>query len=182
MINHPRNERTSEKKQEQGILVAATIPYPPIEVAGKNRNYAAILSRDMASSQGEITAITQYLWNSWRWESGYSEMVEVFREIAMVEMHHLDILGKLIILLGGNPAFRAVFPRQQIAWNGTMVQQGQTIQTALRENLRSEQIAADNYRKHAMVIQDSLVSDMLLRLALDEDIHIKILEGYLEQF
>ena len=45
--------------------VKADAPYPPLTVEGPNRQYARMLTMDLASDKSEMTAITQYLYQGW---------------------------------------------------------------------------------------------------------------------
>lgn len=94
----PMNQEKAEK-----IPVAASEPYPPIKVEGKNHHYAQLLGQDLASSWGEMSAIYGYLYQHWILNKPQAALQTVLFRIAKVEMHHLNILGQLIRMLGGDP-------------------------------------------------------------------------------
>lgn len=169
------------RKPIEKIPVAAQGPYPPIEVQGKNHHYAQLLSQDLASSRGEMTAIYQYLYQDWILEKRHAGLKEVLLGIAKVEMHHLNILGQLIQLLGGEPRCMSFGGHNPVVWNGNMVNYNKGLRQILSYNIVCEQSAADSYLKHAQMIHDDPVSAMLRRLAQDELVHRDIFSGFLKE-
>lgn len=164
-------------KENGKVDAAAPDPYPPLEVEGPNPQYARLLGLDLASSKGETTSITQYLYQSWTLPD-FDNVTHILRQIAVVEMHHLDMLGTLIEKLGGNPKFMAVQNRPTV-WNGGMVSYNRTPAMALRDDLMMEQAAIDTYRKQLMMIHDSHVCAVIRRILMDEEIHLLILKRLL---
>lgn len=160
--------------------VFADGPYPPVEVEGPNLQYARMLAIDFASGKSEMTSVTQYVYQSWVLAPQFAEVAETMHCIAMVEMHHLDILGNLITLLGGNPQYYAAPARRPMVWNGNMVNYSQTVAMAMRQNMALEKAAIDTYRRQAAVIQDAHIVAILNRIIQDEDVHMRIFRKYLD--
>ena len=79
-------------------------PYPPIHPQ-KNPCYARLLAEDYAGVQSELTAIAQYLYQSVLTQTEPA-LAKTLARIAQDEMHHLQILAKLIHALGGDPHYR----------------------------------------------------------------------------
>ncbi|MFY9534584.1 manganese catalase family protein, partial [Clostridium sp.] len=86
-------------------LYRAKLPYPPIVVVKPNKHYAEIIQTSFAGAVSEFSAISQYIYHHLRTEDQYPEISKALESIAIVEMYHLEILGKLIIKLGGNPGY-----------------------------------------------------------------------------
>ena len=156
----------NQEKAEK-IPVAASEPYPPIKVEGKNHHYAQLLGRDLASSWGEVSAIYGYLYQHWILNNPQAALQTVLFRIAKVEMHHLNILGQLIRMLGGDPKCMYSSGHNPMVWNGNMVNYNKGIRQILSYDIVSEQSAADGYLKQAQIIKDPHVSAMLRRLAQD---------------
>ena len=85
------------------------LPYPPIQVGGKNEAYANLLSIDYCGSVSELSAITQYINNENRISCENCSLAKTFLGIAVAEMMHLQKLGEMIVLLGGNVGFTAKY-------------------------------------------------------------------------
>ncbi len=163
------------------VPVEAASPYPEIRVVGVNPRYAELLLQDISDAKGEMTALYQYIYQDWCFRHQFQELACLLRRIAAVEMRHLDILGRLNLLLGGNPILRTQAANPQTAWNGNMIYYGRNIKPLLADNVSLERAAADAYLAQAEVIQDPFVAAMLKRLALDEQIHHHLFTSYLSQ-
>ena len=82
-------------------MYAANKPYPNINVKRRNTDHAKLLLHDYAGINGEDTAIHQYFYQSLIVPN--KNLSEDLKHISEVEMKHLDILGRLIELLGIKP-------------------------------------------------------------------------------
>lgn len=153
--------------------------YPNVAVSEKNLRYAHILMPDFASAASEMTTVHQYLFQSWTISNDYQGIRRLIQRMAVVEQHHFSILGQLITLLGDQPECRSSDPESY--WCGDMVDYSCDVQTLLSKNAESERFAAKAYAKQAQEIKDPLVSKMLARLSLDEELHCKIFSDFLAQ-
>ncbi len=81
--------------------IMVDLPYPPLRVKGKNCDYAQLLKVDYCGAVSEMSAITQYINNENRLFLERCSMAKTLLGIAMAEMMHLQKLGELIFLLGG---------------------------------------------------------------------------------
>ena len=163
------------------LAVAVQSPYPPVKVTEPNRRYASLLLQDIASQHGEMTAISQYLYENWILGQDKPEIAETVMRIAQVEMHHIHILGKLVVLLGGNPIFRSNPCNCNSAWNGNMPQYQSNFKQLLTHNISMELTAINDYTAQAESIKDPFVRDILLRIAEDEKLHCQIFRSLLEK-
>ena len=158
----------------------ASSPYPPAELERQNLRYAQILHQDTASAQGEFTAVTLYIYQSWLFDAVSPEAGKTMREVAIVEMHHLDLLSQVINLLGGDPTFSAVRNNRCVVWNGSMVNYCKSFSQMLRYNIKSEQEAVAAYRRHLALIKDVHIQALIERIIEDEEIHLSIFRQMLE--
>ena len=162
-----------------GITYTAKGSYPSIEVTAPSKRYAQYLLQDFTASKGELSAITLYLYQMWILRESHPDFSHDLKEIAGVEMHHLDMLGQLITLLGGEPQYRTTSFNRYTAWSGNYVSYERSYKQILKNNIASEQYAYNKYLMQARTIKDKKVASILLRIAEDEKIHIGIFENYL---
>ncbi len=108
-----------------------------------------------------------------------ADLAASLRKIAQVEMHHLNLLGKLITALGGNPIYRSYPYKRPAFWSSGVLQYQCHIEKALHISIAGEQTAVDSYRHLSKLIQDSDVTKVLQRIVLDEEIHIHFFQDYL---
>lgn len=165
-------------ENQKQILVANSAPYPPIMAFQPNKEYAEMILPAIRQDNSEVTAIMTYIYQHWVLSENYSGLSDTISRIAKVEMHHLDMLGKLIRILGGNPKFQK---DKCNFWNAMVVNYTQDIRDVLIDNIRAEEAAAAFYRKQASLIRDRYVCAVLNRIALDEMLHIQIFRSYLEK-
>lgn len=162
--------------------IIMALPYPEIRVAEQNREYANILCHDYAGAVSEFSTITQYVNSENRMVCEHCAMAKTIIGIAMAEMIHLQMIGELIFLLGGNIDFSV---RMRNGQSRMWTPQYLNLQAAPREILiaaiDSEKKAINQYTSHRKMINDKYVNAVLLRIIQDEEYHIMILQGLLRE-
>lgn len=157
------------------------LPYPPIQVREKNRMYANILSFDYCGPVSEMSAITQYITDESRLSREKCAVAKTILGIAMAEMIHLQKLGELIVLLGGNVDFIA---RQnngkRLMWTPEYLKSPENTRSILQSGIEDEQAAINQYKMHIRNIQDEYVGAVLARIIQDEEYHIMLLRALME--
>lgn len=161
-------------------LCTLPIPYPEIRVEGENKNYAKMLSIAYAGADGELSTILNYIYSHIITEgkNPYS-LCDVLECIAVVEMRHFKTLGKLIFLLGDDPKFYSAMGRRSFFNTGNLAYAGD-ISQILKNAIAGEKKTADLYRELSKVISDTYIRQILERIILDEEHHIKIFSELLE--
>lgn len=153
------------------------LPYPPIQVQEKNQAYANLLSIDYCGSVSEMTAITQYINNENCLSCEKCSMAKTILGIAMAEMIHLQKLGELIFLLGGNVNFTANYRNGQKMWTPEYVTIMENPEKVIVSNIEAERAAIKQYKMHMQMIKDGFVNRVLARIILDEEYHIMLLQA-----
>ena len=135
--------------------------------------------QDAASAKSEMTAIYQYLYQHWFLRDQHRDLSRLLMGISKVEMMHLDILGELVVLLGGNPKSQAVCDNRCVYWHGGMVNYSTDVRSMLLADLAAEQAAVERYTLHSNIIKDPYVAAVLGILAEDEKVHVRLFTEYL---
>lgn len=157
------------------------LPYPPIQVKGKNPVYANLLSMDYCGAVSEMSAITQYINNENRMSSEQCPLAKIILGIAMAEMIHLQKLGELIYLLGGKIDFIARQPNgKQNMWNPSYLKIPENTKKMIWADIESEKAAINQYKMHINAMNDNYVNDILVRIIKDEEYHIVLLKSLME--
>ena len=154
-------------------------PYPEVKVTAPNKYYAKIIMDDYAGRISEFSAISQYLYHKFSMSSQYSELAGIIGNISIVEMHHMEMLAKIIKLLGYEPLFQN---SANIPWNAKYVYYGKDVCDQLRGDLKSEFEAIHIYEQNIQVIKDPYIQDVLNRIILDEKVHVKIFEEQIKKY
>lgn len=154
------------------------LPYPPTQVREKNQAYANLLSNDYCGSVSEMSAITQYINNENRLSCEKCPMAKIILGIAMAEMIHLQKLGELIFLLGGNIDFVAKLRNgRQKMWTPEYLTTPENAEKMILVDIDSEKAAINQYRMHIKMVHDDCVNAVLERIIQDEEYHIMLLQA-----
>lgn len=151
-------------------------PYPPIQVREQNRYYADLLTIDYCGSVSEMTAIMQYLYGQNHLSLCQCPKASVILGIAMTEMIHMQMLGQMILLLGGRTDYSVNTRSGPVFWTPQYVNFAEQEAEILSANIDGEREAINQYRKHMSMIGDECVTALLRRIIQDEEYHIMLLQ------
>ena len=160
------------------MKVKLDIPYPEVKVEEKNLYYADILSQDYAGKVSETTASFLYSYQHFCKFDENEEISDIIEEISIVEMKHLEMLGKTIKLLGKDPIYKTCEATRGdcIMWEPKYVNYSTDLKEMLRIDIDSESNAIKNYEHHKKIIEDKYIKEMLSRIILDEKRHLEIFQ------
>lgn len=181
-ISEVDNKISVCNKKNSHSNYSVDLPYPPVKVDGKNMTYANILSNDFAGRVSEFSAISQYINHELRITVKDNNVAEAIKKISMVEMHHLQIIGELIVLLGGDPKYAINKKGKWLNWTPDFIDYGTTIKSMIEYDIKGEVLAINQYNKHIEEINDENIKAILRRIIEDEENHINILEGLLKKY
>ncbi len=162
----------------KNMIYCSDLAYPPICVAGKNRIYAQAMLSNMGGSNSEISAVSLYFYNSLV-ACAYKDIAEIFHHISIVEMHHLEIFGKLAKQLGADPRLWSQINRRMVYWTPQYNNYPTQLRMLLMNALYGEQKAVEKYTTQARRIKDENIVENLKRIIADEEIHIDIFKELL---
>lgn len=155
------------------------IPYPKIQVERKDIEIAKDLLNAYAGRVSEDSAIHDYVFQMMMQDN--EDIKKILKGISIVEMHHLEILGKLIYALGLTPLFASVENNHTKWFSGEYVNYEKNWEQTLRDNIYQEEAAIRNYEKIILKTKDENVKHILKRIILDERMHIEIFTKLLAQ-
>ncbi|MBZ9685529.1 manganese catalase family protein [Clostridium estertheticum] len=157
-------------------------PYPEVQVLSPNLYYASLLMDDYAGLVSEFTAISQYLYHYFFFKLIDKNLGELLENVAITEMHHMEIIAATVKKLGGNPIIAGSYSTCGNFWNGSFVYYGVQLCDRLKADIDSEYKAIAGYQKHIRMISDPYVQAILRRIILDEKIHIRLFNEALLKF
>lgn len=158
------------------------LPYPSVQVKEKNRVYADLLSVDYCGSVSEMSAIAQYINNENRLFCEKCPIAKTILGIAMAEMMHLQKLGELIFLLGGNPDFTAKQHNgRRKMWTPEYLVIPGNAGKMLQADIEAEKAAINQYKMHMKIINEQDINAVLTRIIKDEEYHIMILDALMKE-
>lgn len=147
------------------------LPYPKIDVNEKNLEFAKMIKKCYCGICSELTLVNQY---SYQQVLINSYLKEIFKKITKVEEEHLNILGELIISLGGDPFFTIEKRSKIFNWSTKFIKKDTSLKNILINNINSEVEIIKEYRKITLIVENENIVTILNRIILDEELHIKI--------
>lgn len=160
----------------------ANLPYPEPRTEGPNAQFANILLKDYAGMVSELTAVNLYLYQHFVSEGKFNEYAELVGGISMAEMKHLELLGETIKMLGVKPIYTDnAFPPGYL-WSAKYVNFTTLIKEMLKEDIKSEIQAIENYKYHISIIDDKYIIELLQRIIIDEELHVKLFNDIYEKY
>ncbi len=147
-------------------------PYPELRVERRNPGYAKMLSAAYAGQDGELSAILSYLYGHIVSQGKNDILSDTLECVAMIEMHHLSILGELIFLLGGDPRYINYVKRT--GFNTAMLPYHMEPARIIANAVAGEDKAIKFYESLSRSIDDKYVREVLKRIIMDEEHHLKL--------
>lgn len=149
-------------------------PYPKIENIKQDYRFGKMLYDSYAGSYGELTAITQYVYENITNEEN-KELRNVLMRVAMDEMHHLKILGELLVELGFIPYYMG---SRNNKWCSDRVKyKFSCMEEMMKYNIQTEKMAIKEYERLIENTEDKCIKDILSRIIKDEENHIRIFKA-----
>ena len=166
------------------MKVKLNLPYPEIKVEKENLYYAELLSQDYAGMVSETSASLLYSYQHFNTFDSNEEFTKIIEEVSIVEMMHLEMLGKTIKLLGKPPIYKTCEASRGdcVFWNASDINYDVDIREMLKTDIRGEMAAIKNYEHHKNIIEDKYIKELLDRIILDEKHHIEIFETLLNKY
>lgn len=153
-------------------------PFPEITVSEPNGHYAKLLLDAFADgTAAELTAVAQYIHHHLTIKE--KDVSDLQLCIALVEMHHLDIIGDLIEQLGGDPKYLRT---NKGYWQGSEVSYGDSLIQKLRLDILSEEAAIATYHYLLAEIGDPQIQRVLERIIRDEQVHLMLFLEALKKY
>lgn len=116
------------------------VPFPEVKYVVKNPMYANLLYDDLSGELGELSAITQYIYEHIEIVS-FPELSGIMLKIAIQEMKHLNLVGRLIKRLGKKLYF---IDSKGVNWNSKYVKYNfDDIVKTMKYNIETEKVAIE---------------------------------------
>lgn len=156
---------------EEILCSKKNIPYPKLMNIRQNQKYANLLYNNYAGGAGELTAVTQYIYEHIELKK-YESFSKILLSIAIEEMHHLDLVGGLIKKLGKKPYF---IDKENKNWTAKNIKYHfNNVYDMLMFNIESEKRAIADYNEAIKYTQNKSIKELLERIILDEKTHLEI--------
>ena len=137
----------------------------------QNKRYAEVLYNSFAGEEGELTSVTQYIYEHIELKK-FESFSKILLSIAIEEMQHLELIGNLIRKLGGKPYY---INKEKCFWSSKNIKYHfNSVFDMLNYNIESEKRAIEGYREAIKNTQNKSIQQLLDRIILDEQTHLEI--------
>ncbi len=163
--------------------LSINLPYPTAEQVKIDKSLAQRISFLYAGKHGELNAILQYTYHYFYFKRLEDEKTaDILMGIAFSEMHHLEILGSILLKAGIDPIYAGYLPFGCNFYKTDCVSYSKTVEKMLLDDISGELVAIDSYEKAILSITDEKIKAVLTRIKLDEELHVKALKERLEYY
>lgn len=155
-------------------MFSVDLPYPKVNVKDKNPKYIDLILLNFSSSTSEFSAINQYTYHEISYIYKNPEISKILKEISIVEMYHLKLLGEILVQLGSQPGYW-IDNKKKNYWSSKLIDYDlSSLKHILEIDINSEKEAIKQYKETICKIQDENINNILKRIILDEEIHIQL--------
>ena len=153
------------------IEVRVNEKYPKLLDVKEDKKTSAILKNLISSRAGNLSCILRYAYQSVIADKTNEEIGEIFEEIAVVKMTHMDMLMHAVSLCGGNPRFE---DDKGNMFNAGYVFYSNKLKEMLEFNIQNSIQTIQDYKNAISLIPNQSIKDLLNRLIQDETRHKEI--------
>lgn len=151
------------------------LPYPDPVALKKDEELAERLSALYAGRYSELSATTGYVYQSLILKDKYSYIADMLECLSVTEMTHFEMLGQLIVSLGGDPVIGETDRRRLYYWNGSYAESAARLEKIIPDDIRAEKRAIADYTAFMTHSDDEGVNAVIERIIKDEEHHVEIL-------
>ncbi len=139
----------------------------------RNTNYRFMRALDGAYI-GELEGISDYIYFALLSEDKFPALYQLFENHALDEMRHFDMLGGIIVEMGGNPVINANIRTKPIYV--TSDSDCDSAITMIERSLAAEYAGIENYKKLIESADNDMVRGVLGKILIDEERHVRELQ------
>ena len=156
-----------------GLVAYLKMPYPPVAVLGRNPVYAKAMLDNVGGVCSEMSEVSLYLYNH---VVTHQEQVvsQLFHDIRVTEMRHLEIFSQLAFGLGADPRLWIQAGSRKTYWSPRYNQYSVGPCSVLANSMAGEEAIIEKYRRQLDTIDDPLIQANLLRILADEEHHLEL--------
>jgi len=159
-------------------MIAVDIPYPEVNGLLEDRRSASIIYSAFIGAHSELNAIIQYVYQEFEYTSQKKdEIAKTLTGISMCEMKHFHLLGETLKALKADSIFTD-FPqyvRPSRFYRETVCEKG--LEKMLYDDIALEMQTIERYRYMLEKLTNEQVINIIERIILDEELHLKVLKG-----
>lgn len=164
------------------LIFTAEGGYPPINISERNPLYAQKMLDNMGGANSEMSAVSLYFYNNLMTDEGYEDVAYIFHKISIVEMHHLEIFGKIARAMGEDPRLWTWRYNRRVFWTPSYNNYPIEFSRLIHNSLNGELAAIEKYQCQVRTIENECIVANLQRIIRDEQVHVDIFNKIIEKY
>lgn len=164
------------------IAFTASGGYPEINIQSRNPVYARYMLDNLGGANSEMSAVSLYFYNNLITEQNYGDIAYIFHKISIVEMHHMDIFGKLALCLGEDPRLWTWRYNRRVFWTPSFNHYPTDFSRLMHNALSGELAAIEKYECQCRSIENANIVACLQRIIKDEKVHVDIFRQIIAEY
>ena len=158
------------------------LPYPSTTDFMRDECSVRIISPAYAGGASEMTAILQYIYHAVHFDcAGNKKFARILRDIAITEMHHLDMLAEMFCAMGVSPVYSACPPCFCDFYSTRNVSYSCTPQRMIMDDINGEREAIRDYERMLCKLKNEQAGAVISRIILDEQLHLETVKRMLDE-
>ena len=145
----------------------------------QNTYYASLLQDVFGGANGETKCLMQMLYFCYELSVFENEFSKVFYDIAIDDLTHHNVLGEMIVRLGGEPALCS---HSNIVFSGNDIERVKGIRQILDTAIEMKEKCILNYKILLTKIPEKEIKNILEIILCDERKHKELLENLLKKY
>ena len=157
---------------------AVDLPYPNINHLDRNSKYGEMILSDIGGLHSKMNLISLYFYNSIIFKDNH-ELSQIMEGILKIKLIHLKILSQMTFLLGVDPRLWNIQNDTFEYWSPGYNIYPKHIHSAIENIILQEENTISILYHQTNIIKEPIISNMLKRMILDDQLHVEILQNYL---
>ena len=158
------------------------IPYPSTHKLENDIHYGEMILSDLGGTYSKMNTISLYFYNHIILEKQWPKLSNAMEKVCVVKILHLKFLSKMCFQLGVDPRLWECQNDSLNYWSPNFNVYPQKIDIMLENAILQEKKTINHYQQQISQIDNQIITDMLQRIILDDELHIKIFETFLQQY
>ena len=154
------------------------ISYPNLNHLQRNTKLGYMLLSHLGGLHSKMSIVSLYFYNHIIIEDINKELSDIFYQLLLVEMKHLQLLAKVCFKLGVDPRLWNCQNDSLEYWSPSYNVYSTQMTSMIENAIRQEKNTIKTYQEQIQYIDEPIIQDILNQFIIEDKQHIHILQSY----